>query len=80
MMPGHRVRLNVFIDSEWHKQLQSIAERDDRSVGELVREGLRDLLRRDQYKGLGPIIDYVEAGAGVGPIKEYVKKEMKDER
>lgn len=55
-----RVRLNIFLSEPWHDRLLKIGERDDKSINEIIREAVRDYLRKEaQSKAVGPIQDYL---------------------
>lgn len=79
-MAGNRVRINVFIDEGWLKKLQRLSLKDDRTVGEIIREAVRTLLKSN---GLYDTRYKDESGEWVyedpmGPIKEYSKENEKE--
>jgi hypothetical protein len=80
-MAGNRTRINVFIDEGWLKKLQELSKTDDRTVGELVREAVRDFLK---LKGLYGSRTKDEQGHWKyndprGPILDYSKDAVKEE-
>lgn len=47
-----KTRVNLFMQNNLHQELQVIADRDDRSVSDLIREACREFIYRDKRKGV----------------------------
>lgn len=65
-----KIRLNFYLNTKLHEALAEIAERDDRSISDLIREACRQYVFRDKRKGTSKffkgVIDEQRDDAGGG--------------
>lgn len=48
-----RVRSNIWLKRAMYEKIEEIAKRDGRSISDVVREALRDLIVKDRRKNEG---------------------------
>lgn len=49
--PGRRTRLNLLVDTDTHRRLRILAARKGVSMSNLIRQGIKETLDREENRG-----------------------------